>query len=565
MIAIISIGSVLDGKYKILGEVGHGGMSTVYLALNEKANKQWAVKEVRKNIVTDGEDMSFKQRRKLENMKFSLIREKDILRKLHHRYLPSIVDVIDGEDSIIIIMDYIEGNSLLHEIEEHGIQSQEDVIKWALQMCDVLSYLHSREPPVIHRDIKPANIMLKPDGDITVIDFGTAREYKDINKSDTIPYGTYAYAAPEQINDRKTDGRTDIYSLGATMYHLLTAQHPDVMKYSPAGIINSEVSEGIDEIIRKCMQYNPEDRYNSADEVRYSLENYEKYVPLYRKQQIGKLKVFILTVVCMLVFALISGFGYVAAENKKSSDYERILKNAGKYDDYYRAILTDSSRPEGYEELLRYVTDDNVMTKDEADILYQLQMGIEQENKEDNCTTRYVLEEFKKNNKKKYMEVCNDIGTAFIYYYDSDNVKDRYINASVWFKEAEEEYKTAKIYCNISECFKIINSFSGAKQEKISGVYEQYEKLWNIINHLEYEVELENDTDSKISTWMEIGRMINQYLSEFLTVTDAGDIKTFINGMKDRISKEKNPITSDQCEKCEEELNLILEKLKENT
>lgn len=163
------------------------------------------------------------------------------------------------------------------------------------------------------------------------------------------------------------------------------------------------------------------------------------------------------------------------------------------------------------------------------------------------------------------MEVCNDIGTAFIYYYDSDNVKDRYINASVWFKEAEEEYKTAKIYFNISECFKIINSFSGAKQEKISGVYEQYEKLWNIINQLEYEVELENDTDSKISTWMEIGRMINQYLSEFLTVTDAGDIKTFINGMKDRISKEKNPITSVQCEKCEEELNLILEKLKENT
>lgn len=400
MIAIISIGSVLDGKYKILGEVGHGGMSTVYLALNEKANKQWAVKEVRKNIVTDGEDMSFEQRRKLENMKFSLIREKDILRKLHHRYLPSIVDVIDGEDSIIIIMDYIEGNSLLHEIEEHGMQSQEDVIKWALQMCDVLSYLHSREPPVIHRDIKPANIMLKPDGDITVIDFGTAREYKDINKSDTIPYGTYAYAAPEQINDRKTDARTDIYSLGATMYHLLTAQHPDVMKYSPAGFINAEVSEGIDEIIRKCMQYNPEERYNSADEVRYALENYEKYVPIYRKQQIRKLTIFILTLVCMLVFSLISGFGYIAAENKKSSDYERILKNAGKCDDYYRAILTDSSRPEGYEELLRYVTDDNVMTKDEADILYQLQMGIEHENKEDNCTTRYVLEEFRKNNKK---------------------------------------------------------------------------------------------------------------------------------------------------------------------
>ena len=164
---MLEIGSLVDGKYKILNKVGQGGMSGVYLAMNEKANKQWAVKEVRKDGIKD-----------FEVVKQGLVAETDILKKLSHPSLPSIIDVIDTDDSFIIIMDYIQGNSLNKALDEYGAQNQENVIEWAKQLCDVLGYLHTRNPAIIYRDMKPANIMLKPDGNVTLIDFGTARELR---------------------------------------------------------------------------------------------------------------------------------------------------------------------------------------------------------------------------------------------------------------------------------------------------------------------------------------------------------------------------------------------------
>ena len=152
---MLEIGSLIDGKYKILNEVGHGGMSVVYLAMNERANKQWAIKEVRKDGVKD-----------FEVVKQSLVAETNMLKKLSHPSLPDIVDVIDEDDRFLIVMDYIEGNSLKTALQEYGVQSQKNVIKWAKQLCDVLGYLHSQNPPIIYRDMKPANIMLKPDGNV---------------------------------------------------------------------------------------------------------------------------------------------------------------------------------------------------------------------------------------------------------------------------------------------------------------------------------------------------------------------------------------------------------------
>ena len=203
---MLEIGSLVDGKYKILSEIGHGGMSVVYMAINEKANKTWAIKEVRKDGVLD-----------FEAVRQGLIVETDLLKKLRHPNLPSIIDVIENQDNFLIVMDYIEGNSLSTALEEYGAQQQEAVIEWALQLCDVLGYLHSREPAIIYRDMKPANVMLKPDGTVMLIDFGTAREYKARNIADTTCLGTVGYAAPEQFGGMgQTDARTDIYCLGAT-------------------------------------------------------------------------------------------------------------------------------------------------------------------------------------------------------------------------------------------------------------------------------------------------------------------------------------------------------------
>lgn len=181
---MLEIGSLVDGKYKILNKIGQGGMSVVYLAMNEKANKQWAIKEVRKDGKKD-----------FDVIRQGLVVETDMLKRLKHPHLPSIVDVIDGEGTFLIVMDYIEGNPLNVLVNEQGAQSQEDVIDWAKQLCDVLGYLHSRTPAIIYRDMKPSNVMLKPDGNVMLIDFGTAREYKNKNMvEDTTCLGTQGYA-----------------------------------------------------------------------------------------------------------------------------------------------------------------------------------------------------------------------------------------------------------------------------------------------------------------------------------------------------------------------------------
>ncbi len=171
---MLETGSLLDGKYRILSEIGRGGMSIVYLAINESANKTWAVKEIRKDKKDDG---SFAAKR--------LIAETEMLKKLRHTNLPAVVDVIDQEDTLVIVMDYIEGNSLQDLLEDEGAQPPEKVIDWAVQLCDVLGYLHRRYPPIIYRDLKPSNVMLRPDGQVTLIDFGTAREYSYAGNEDT--------------------------------------------------------------------------------------------------------------------------------------------------------------------------------------------------------------------------------------------------------------------------------------------------------------------------------------------------------------------------------------------
>ena len=131
---MLEIGSLVDVKYKILNKIGQGGMSIVYLAMNERANKQWAIKEVRKDGVQN-----------FQAVKQGVIAETEMLKKLSHPNLPSIIDVIDRDGTFLIVMDYVEGRHLESVVKEYGAQSQEDVIEWAKQLCDVLSYLRSEE------------------------------------------------------------------------------------------------------------------------------------------------------------------------------------------------------------------------------------------------------------------------------------------------------------------------------------------------------------------------------------------------------------------------------------
>lgn len=471
---MLEIGSVIDGKYKILNVVGKGGMSVVYLAMNERANKQWAIKEVRKDGM-----QSF------EVVKQNLVAETDLLKKLNHPHLPSIIDVIDCDDTFLIVMDYIEGNPLSKALETSGAQNQDDVIEWAKQLCDVLGYLHSRKPPIIYRDMKPSNVMLKPDGNVMLIDFGTAREFKSTSVADTTCLGTQGYAAPEQFGGHgQTDARTDIYCLGATMYHLVTGHNPATPPYEmyPIRQWNPMLSSGLEEIILKCTQRNPEDRYQSCAELLYALDHYKDLDIENKKVQSFKWKTFLASFI-MTIVMLVGTIGFSAGLTvQTSSTYESYIANgdsavsqdaAEKY--YLDAINVDSANPLAYQKLLERCTSDSKLSEDEyntiKDAIYE---------HEDELKSKYPSE---------YADnVAYKLGQALYFSYvpssqesESENFSTAGITVSQrWLDIAQKMGSTEQIKHRaelLSSMSKAYQNMSGKSLE--GDPVEEVKEYWN--------------------------------------------------------------------------------------
>ncbi len=516
---MLQIGSLIDGKYKILNKVGQGGMSVVYLAMNEKANKQWAVKEVRKDGIKD-----------FEVVKQGLVAEIDILKKLNHPSLPSIIDVIDTDDSFIIIMDYIQGNSLNKALEEYGAQPQEYVIEWAKQLCDVLGYLHSREPAIIYRDMKPANVMLKPDGNVTLIDFGTAREFKEKNLADTVCLGTIGYAAPEQFGGMgQTDGRTDIYCLGATLYHLVTGKNPCEPPYEikPIRQINPSLSAGLERIIQRCTQRDPNDRYQSAAELMYALEHYDEIDDQYRKKQKRKLGTFLTTLGLSAVFGLVSLWGNLSATQKNSENYDFILSQAASAEDYYQAILTDPARSDAYIQFNEFLISDYNMTQAEGQALTRLSLGLQKTDSFGFTSTVKVLDTFREADPAAYQEFCFQSGWNFLSYYETPSDRDRYAAAAKWFgivrDNGTENGDIASIFCDISECANAIEHLHGGKVIQTQQLRTQRERLWEMVQDLMKKAEGYSD-DYRLQIWIEIDGLMDNNLTDFLAVVPKADL-----------------------------------------
>ena len=471
---MLEIGSVIDGKYKILNVVGKGGMSVVYLAMNERANKQWAIKEVRKDGM-----QSF------EVVKQNLVAETDLLKKLNHPHLPIIIDVIDCDDTFLIVMDYIEGNPLSKALETSGAQNQDDVIEWAKQLCDVLGYLHSRKPPIIYRDMKPSNVMLKPDGNVMLIDFGTAREFKYSSVADTTCLGTQGYAAPEQFGGHgQTDARTDIYCLGATMYHLVTGHNPATPPYEmyPIRQWNPMLSSGLEEIILKCTQRNPEDRYQSCAELLYALDHYKDLDIENKKVQSFKWKTFLASFI-MTIVMLVGTIGFSAGLTvQTSSTYESYIANgdsavsqdaAEKY--YLDAINVDPANPLAYQKLLERCTSDSKLSEDEyntiKDAIYE---------HEDELKSKYPSE---------YADnVAYKLGQALYFSYVPSSQKSESENFSMagitvsqrWLDIAQKMGSTEQIKHRaelLSSMSKAYQNMSGKSLE--GDPVEEVKEYWN--------------------------------------------------------------------------------------
>ena len=412
---MLEVGSILNGNYKILNEIGHGGMSVVYLALNERANKTWDVKEVRK----DGSNNS-------EIVSQGLIAETEMLKKLKHPHLPSIIDVVDKDDSFIIVMDYIEGRSLQSLINHSGPQDPELVLEWSKQLCDVLGYLHSRTPPIIYRDMKPANVMLKPNGDITLIDFGTAREYKENSEGDTTCLGTRGYAAPEQFGGRgQTDGRTDIYNLGATMYHLLTGYSPADTHFEilPLGSLNPAFAgSGLEKVVAKCCAANPADRYQSCPELMYALEHVHDEDDVARRARSHKWRKFVASIIVAAVGAAAAVGFAVVGNSAKAESYETYLEQAASSADFKsaasyfeKAIEIRPTVADAYMQMLSVIDGDLTFTIEENNALFEILNSY-------GGTSRSNVSRFQSSDPEKYAEFAYRLANDYYFFYSgSDN------------------------------------------------------------------------------------------------------------------------------------------------
>ena len=462
---------VVGERYRLLAVIGRGGMSTVYLALDTVLNKQWAAKEI-KHVENPAERELIIQ---------SIVTEANMIKRFDHPAIPRIVDIVDDEGTLFVIMDYVEGRTLEDIVAASGPQAEDDVVDWALQLCDALSYLHHRTPPVIYRDMKPSNVMLKPNGLVELIDFGIAREMHEDGadvtaaRSDTVQLGTRGFAPPEQYGGGgQTDARSDVYALGATMYALLTAKNPADPPYTilPVRQVVPELSPGIERIVARATQPDPADRYADCAEMAYDLEHYRENDAAHMAELKRKWNLFAgLGIAACLCLVLGIG-GTVGKAVATNGDYDHWMIIGEQSSDeqesteaYVRAAAIKPNEVEPYRGLVERYRDDLRFTPTE-----------ERQFRSTILPNISALE-----GSDEYAELAFEVGKLYWYYYDPSGTAtaqttegargERIRAAESWMQQAAtdstfEQRDLAQTYADIAsfnaEIVPLINEGSDA-------------------------------------------------------------------------------------------------------
>ena len=555
---MLEIGSLVDRKYKILNEIGRGGMSVVYLAINERANKTWAVKEIRKDGVCN-----------FEAVKQGLVVETDMLKKLDHPHLPSIIDVIDTDDSFLIVMDYIEGQSLQKILKTSGAQPKELVVEWGKQLCDVLGYLHSREPAIIYRDMKPANVMLKHDGTVTLIDFGTAREFKNrAMVEDTTCLGTRGYAAPEQFGGRgQTDARTDIYCLGATLYHLITGHSPAEPPYEikPLSYWDPNMQgSGLEYIINKCCQQDPAARYQSCAELMYDLDHVNEIDSVTQKSRKHKWAAFVASlVICGVGVAGMIGSA-IGMSHATTQTYDFHLAKA-------QMLVGEEKFPEFLEEIQqaqkvnpgRYEAYDMLLSRVEEDG----RLDMQKEYSPIQTALLDTLEGYKRPNEEYlrssdvegYADIQFRVGKLLFLMTNGENSNLRestaYFNKALKegeLEQAAEEDETAAKRAKLAGSLATIGQSIGALNNHNATFLDSkynYAALWGDLNTLIQD----NPIDSMgsraygIALYNRVGSMVTLYYEDFSAEGIAwDDMLSLLDTIGTSLEKTKNSLSDSE-------------------
>ena len=246
---------LLQNQYKVKRLLGKGGEGSVLLAWDMHLNREVAIKKAVNDQMSGGADLK---------------QERDILKRLHHQALPQVHDYFQEEACSYLVMDFIEGITLKEYITAHGFVSQTQAIAWGMELAEVLAYLHSLRPPVIYRDLKPQNIIKGKDGEIKVIDFGTAIVREDQGESKGCPAGSYGFAAPEQFAAGSVaDERSDIYAWGAVMHYMISGINPAGLPCvrQPLREYGKDISKPLAALIGNCLQPEPGMRYQTMTQV----------------------------------------------------------------------------------------------------------------------------------------------------------------------------------------------------------------------------------------------------------------------------------------------------------
>ena len=514
------VGRIIDDKYEILASIGHGGMSYVWLCKDKRLNKMWAVKEFRPSR-TSSQSAANRQ---------AILDEANFIKRLDHPAIPRVVDIIDTGSSVFVVMDYVDGTSLDKALRQQGEPfEQERVIEWGIQLCDVLDYLHGSPTsdgyPVVYRDMKPANIMLRGDDTVKVLDFGIAMELMPSGPSDMRIIGTPGYGAPEQIDKElhKTvpvDARADIYALGATLYSLVTGHVPRRgtdetgkqtvdFEMRPIREWNGQLSEGLEHILAKATEHDPLDRYQTAAEMRYDLENYEKLTTEFRATQQRKVRTFRRRLIAAAVMAALGLVCLASSLVVRNTSYDSLIHEASvastvederiETDDsgtrtrtaeaseaeslYRQAIELDPTRIDTYQKLLGVYEQDNLFTTTES----QRWNKVWQDHGQDIAGD------------PQYGKLCYDVGILYLSFYDYADARSlsedasavatgqalvaNVTQASRWFELAkenasalsDEEVDAASAYLTIGEFHDKVTNAS-LKGEDATASYEEFWK-----------------------------------------------------------------------------------------
>lgn len=463
MSAYVGAGRRIDNKYVLIEPLGAGGMATVWLARDERLGKLWAIKEIRQSTSSVHEAA----------LRQAMIDEANFMKRLDHPAIPRVVDILDTGVSVFVVMDYVDGVELSKVMRRQGHPfAQEDVIGWGIQLCDVLGYLHSVQPPIVYRDMKPANIMLRDDGVVKLVDFGVSMECVPGRNNDGRIVGTPGYAAPEQLPHNMEhatvgaldpnvviDGRADIYALGVTLYALVTghtprrassdqAQDEQAFTLRPIREWNPQLSEGLERIILTATNPDPDLRYATVDAMRYDLEHFEQLSEEWRSAQRAKTKRFramVIATFCCLFAGIACLF---AAQEVIRTSYEGCLlraadascveNEAGMSDAealYAQALALSPKGMEAYRGLLGVYEYDFKLTEAEE---------------------RRLRKAFAKVNDLAddplFAQLCFDVGTCYLSYFGIDQSGGSVGNAALssidaaapWFKRVVDQCDKAQ-------------------------------------------------------------------------------------------------------------------------